>query len=185
MYFIYSFVCRILHVLLDTHPKINRHSETHLTYSIQSQDTLCTEYTAVTIVTSYFNHRTQLSQQQQHFFYFCHTCHISKWFVLSSRPAASLVALFLKSSYPSPPLMTNIREANVVVAAMEDRLCMSCNAMVSLMPPSSYSPSVFTVGGVRVISTQVKNLTCPVCPFTNPVNNVKEHIKLMLYTFQK
>lgn len=59
-----------------------------------------------------------------------------------------------------------------MVAAMDERLCMSCNAMFSLILSSSSSPSTLTVGEVTVISTQVKNLTCPVCPLTNPV--VKE-----------
>jgi hypothetical protein len=62
---------------------------------------------------------------------------------------------------------------------MEERLCMSCNAMFSPMPSSSLSPSVFIEGEVKVISTQVKNRTCPVCPFTNPVNKVKNQIKIV------
>lgn len=52
---------------------------------------------------------------------------------------------------------------------MDERLCMSCNAMFSLMLSSSSSPSTLTAGEVTVISTHVKNLTCPVCPLTNPV----------------
>lgn len=108
----------------------------------------------------------------------CHTCQISKWLVLSSRPAASLAALFLKSSYPSPPLITNILEANVVVAAMDDRRWMSCRARFSLSPssPSSSPPSTLTEGEVTVISTHVKNRTCPVCPLTNPVKRRRKSV---------
>lgn len=89
-----------------------------------------------------------------------HTCHNKRWFVLSSRPAVSSVALLRKSSYPSPPLMTIILVAMVRVwMVMDARRLMWC-----FDPDDDIWP--IEVGG---ISTQVKNRTWPVWPRTRPM----------------
>jgi hypothetical protein len=80
--------------------------------------------------------------------------------------------------------MTNILVAMVaVVAATDDRRGMSLKERFSGRS-SSLSPLLGEGGAVVVfISTHVKNLTCPVCPYTKPENYWKyiDYIRIFFY----
>ena len=100
-----------------------------------------------------------------------HTCHRSKWFVLSSRPAASLLELFRKSSYPSPPEMTNILVAKVrawKLAEARRAVLLNCSA--------TSSADLKPVGN----STLVKKRTCPVWPCTRPTWQKLKYVQVSL-----
>lgn len=89
-----------------------------------------------------------------HFYNGCF--HISKWLVLSSRPATSfmeLVPVVRKSSYPSPPEMTSMKFE--LVSLFDASLIFACRLR----------------GEFPSISTEVRNRACPVWPWEIPREN--------------
>ena len=91
--------------------------------------------------------------------------------MLSSRPAASLDELLRKSSYPSPPLITNIRVAMVSICSDTDARRDRCDVAVGEVAP--VAPKSIALEGLLLeeegISTLVRNRTWPVWPWTRPV----------------
>ena len=106
--------------------------------------------------------------------YFNNTRHRSKWFVLSSRPTVSFCWLYLKSSYPSPPLTTRVIVPLVSLESSSLYLLLSTRLRRSLLGDGETRDESLESWSLVLkapfgTSTDVKNRTWPVCPCGDPV----------------